>query len=321
MHVLVSLVTAWRSRVRGLRLRQEAHSRSGSFVENSSLSSHHVGHVHTRSVGCAHGEHDLHDARTNSCLGTHAARVNSLGLHSACNNSGGHVNSEGCTYNSCGGVGEGTKPMSMRTRGQVGCPAVEKLASLQQAPGRLHVETWAGRNENPSLPISQVVEILPGCADMVTCLPPPFFSSVSPGPGREVRNGIGWSLMEKTARSGVRLFRGAFRGSSAFFALAAFANWVEKGSFLTAWAVPPLSSCSCSYLYGRGTAVGPQSGERCWPLLDRLWRAIAPLMKPWCAEGDVPTAANLNLYLRVWDGTAITNRCLESAGSRSSLFQ
>ena len=34
--------SAWRSRVRGLRVRQEAHSRSGSFVENSSLSSHHV---------------------------------------------------------------------------------------------------------------------------------------------------------------------------------------------------------------------------------------------------------------------------------------
>ena len=30
-----------------------------------------------------------------------------------------------------------------------------------------------------------------------------------------------------------------------------------------------------------------------------MWRAIAPLMKPWCAEGDVPTAANLNLY-RGW---------------------
>ena len=165
----------------------------------------------------------------------------------------------------------------MSTRDHVGCPAVEKLASLQQAPGRLHVETWAGRNGNPSLPISRVVEILPGVCGYGDLLPSPFFSSVSPGPGREVRNGMGWSLMEKTARSGVWLFRGALRGSSAFFAFAAFASWEEKGSFLTAWAVSPLSSCSCSYLYGRGTAVGPQSGERCWPLLDRLWRAIAPL--------------------------------------------
>ena len=172
---------------------------------------------------------------------------------------------------------------------------MEKPASLQQAPGRLHVETWAGRVGKPSLPISQVVEIMPGCADMVTRLPP-LFSSVSPGPGREVRNGMGWSLMEKTARSGVWLFRGALLGNSAVFAFAALAKWVKEGSFLTAWAVKPLSSCSCSYLYGRGTAVGPQSGERCWPLVDKLWRAIAPLMKPSCAEGDVPTAANLNLY-------------------------
>ena len=29
--------------------------------------------------------------------------------------------------------------MSMSTRGQGWCPAVEKLASLKQAPGRLHV--------------------------------------------------------------------------------------------------------------------------------------------------------------------------------------
>ena len=201
--------------VRGQRLMKAAHSRSGSgsFVWNSSLSSHHVDHLHTHGVCCAHGEHDLHDARTNSCLGSHAASVNSLGLHSACDNSGRHVNSDGCPYNSCGGVRGGTKPWSTSTRDQVRCPAVEKLASLQQAPGRLHVETWAGSNGNPSLSISQGVEILSGCADMVACLPPPFFSSVSPGPGREVRNGMGWSLLEKTARSGVWLFRGALPGN------------------------------------------------------------------------------------------------------------
>ena len=160
----------------------------------------------------------------NSSFDTHHARANSWGtLHAARINSGEHANSDLCTYNSCGGVRGGTKPRSMSTRGQVGCPPVEKLASLQQAPGRLHVETWAGRDGNPSLPISQVVEILPGCADMVTRLPSPFFSSVSPGPGREVRNGMGWSLMEKTARSGVWGCSGVpCRGTSAFFAFAAF---------------------------------------------------------------------------------------------------
>ena len=46
--------------------------------------------------------------------------------------------------------------------------------------------------------------------------------------------------------------------------------------------------------------IFPQSGHflesgagHCLP---GLWRAIAPLMRPWCAEGDGPTAANLNLY-------------------------
>ena len=269
--------------------RQACSSICGLVRASGSLSSHHVDHLCSRS-DCGHGD-------TNSCWDTHGARANACStLHDALGNSGGQVNSGGCTYNLCGGVRGGTKPRSTSTRDQVGCPAVEKLASLQQAPGRLHVETWAGRNENPNLPISRVVEVMSGCADMVTRLPPPFFSSVSPGPGREVRNGMGWSLMEKTARSGVWLCRGALWGNSAFFAFAALASWVKKGSFLTAWAVLPLSSCSCSYLYGRGTAIGPQSGERCWPLLDRLWRAIAPLMKPWCAEGDVPTAANLNLY-------------------------
>ena len=34
---------------------------------------------------------------TNSCLGTHAARANSRGLHSARGNSGGHINSYRCT--------------------------------------------------------------------------------------------------------------------------------------------------------------------------------------------------------------------------------
>ena len=59
----------------------------------------------------------------------------------------------------------------------------------------------------------------------------------------------------------------------------------------------PRATCRCSYSYGHGTAFGPEIGERCWPLLSGLWRAIALLMKSWCVEGDVPTAANLNLYL------------------------
>ena len=142
--------------------------------------------------------------------------------------------------------------------------------------------------------------LIPGCAVRVACPSCPDYYPEPPGPGIVIRNMLGWSKLEKTERSGVWVFRGALQGENLFSLLDAAGDWVTKGSYHTAWAVPGDSSCSCSYLYGRGTAVGPQSGEWCWPLLDRLWRAIAPLMKPWCAEGEVPTAANLNFY-RVWN--------------------
>ena len=98
--------------------------------------------------------------------------------------------------------------------------------------------------------------------------------------------------------SGVWLFRGALLGESLFSSLAAAGDWVRKGSYHTAWSVPCGSSCTCSYVYGRGPAIGPCTGQRCWPLLAGVWRAITPLMKPWCAEGEVPNAVNLNLHRR-----------------------
>ena len=63
--------------------------------------------------------------------------------------------------------------------------------------------------------------------------------------------------MEKTDRSGVWFFRGAFQGKDLFSSLAVSGDWVKKGSYHTAWSVPGDSSCSCSYAYGHGTAVGP----------------------------------------------------------------
>ena len=58
--------------------------------------------------------------------------------------------------------------------------------------------------------------------------------------------------------------------------------------------LPP--RCRCPYSYGGGPAVGPQTGGCSWELLRGLWRAVAPLMTPWCSERDVPTSANLNLH-------------------------
>ena len=140
------------------------------------------------------------------------------------------------------------------------------------------------------------VEIVPGWDVKVACPSCPDYSPEPPGPGRVIRNMFGWSQLEKTVRSGVWLFRGALQGENLFSLLDAAGDWERKGSYRTAWAVPCNSSCTCSYAYGHGPAIGPHTGERCWPLLAGVWRAIAPLMQPWCAEGEVPTAANLNLY-------------------------
>ena len=87
-----------------------------------------------------------------------------------------------------------------------------------------------------------------------------------------------------------------FKGRIFFLPLPCLGAGLRKGSYHTAWALPCDSLCSCSYSYGQGPAIGPHTGRRCWPLLEGVWRAIAPLMKPWCAEGEVPTAVNLNLY-------------------------
>ena len=56
----------------------------------------------------------------------------------------------------------GTKSLSTSTRTGVRRSAVEKLASPQQAPLKLHEETWEGLLRNQG--IFREVEIVPGCA-------------------------------------------------------------------------------------------------------------------------------------------------------------
>ena len=102
----------------------------------------------------------------------------------------------GCTWTGCLRTWE-TKTSSTSTRCWVRRPAVEKLASPQQAPLKLHEETWAGLLKNRGLRISQEVEIVPGCAVRVTRPSRPDYSSEPPGPGRVIRNMLGWSRLVK----------------------------------------------------------------------------------------------------------------------------
>ena len=130
---------------------------------------------------------DMHGSM-NSCGSMHGAVMhdNSLGMHVNSCGALGHRNS--CNLHAAE-VRGGTKAPSMSTRLGVRCLAVEKLASPQQAPGSLHGEVWASILQNQG---------------------PKIF-------GRIIRNMLGWSRLERTGRSGVWLFRGAFQGKNLFF--------------------------------------------------------------------------------------------------------
>ena len=141
-----------------------------------------------------------------------------------------------------------------------------------QKPESLHVETWAGSQACP-LQGFQVRDFSAGCASVSFPFCCSDLTSVLPGPGSEIRKQLGWMQMEKTDRSGVWFFRGAFQGMDLFSSLAVSGVLV----LMCVWAWPSYRA---------------HTGKRCWVLLSCLWRTIAPLMKPWCAEGDVPTAAN-----------------------------
>ena len=146
----------------------------------------------------------------------------------------------------------------------------------------MHVETWAGGCPSLNLDISQDPELEGRCA--VVGFPPrtPCVTPVPPAPGSDTRMKMELKILTETEKSGpecreyvgevLPLLTGAVDG-------------VKKGSYRTAWSVPSDSSCTCSYAYGQGPPTGPHTGQRCWPLLAGVWRAIAHLMKPWCAEG------------------------------------
>ena len=99
---------------------------------------------------------------------------------------------------------------------------------------------------------------------------------------------LAWSKLE-TERSGVWLFRGGLQGENLFLPLLQQETGSRRDRTTQRGLSLVLPRVLARMRMGQGPAIRPQ-------LLAGVWRAIAPLMKPWCAEGEVPTAANLNLY-------------------------
>ena len=222
-------------------------------------------------------------------------------------------------WNSCVGHGEGqdaehvhkvaggTKSQRTRTGSKVWqsleglMPVGEELVTdFRRVSGKVHVETRDGCSSATKYG-TRLVEFGEGCEVVVRipCVPEKALMVgvfVTPRPGVPLRETWGWKPLLHTPSSGVWVLSGALQSIGFLDLLGAAASWVGRSTYRTAWAVCPWSGCQCSYSYGQGPAIGPHTGQGCWRYLDRVWRALAPLLSPWCADGDVPSAANLNLY-------------------------
>ena len=120
--------------------------------------------------------------------------------------------------------------------------------------------------------------------------------SVSPGPGKRIRQLMGWTKVCGTAQSGIWLLKGNARACM-FPANLDYlrVGWRKQGSYKTAW-VTPGQVCLCSYQYGHGAAVRPQTNKAIWDGVIGLWGRVAPFLSPWCGKKELPTGVNLNHY-------------------------
>ena len=124
----------------------------------------------------------------------------------------------------------------------------------------------------------------------------PGIQFVSPGRGLDIRQSMGWTKVCGTARSGIWVLKGNARTRMLPENLDHLpVRWISRGTYETAW-VTPGHDCLCSYQYGHGAAVRPQTNDAIWCGVIGLWGRVAPLLSPWCGRRELPTGVNLNRY-------------------------
>ena len=124
----------------------------------------------------------------------------------------------------------------------------------------------------------------------------PGIQFVSPGRGLDIRQSMGWTKVCSTARSGIWVLKGNARARMLPENLDHLrVRWISRGTYETAW-VTPGHDCLCSYKYGHGAAVRPQTNDAIWRGVIGLWGRVAPLLSPWCGRRELPTGVNLNRY-------------------------
>ena len=105
---------------------------------------------------------------------------------------------------------------------------------------------------------------------------------------------MGWTRVCGTKQSGIWVLKGNARTCMFPANLDHLrVEWMKRGSYKTAW-VTPGHDCLCSYKYGHGAAVRPQTNDAIWDGVIGFWGRVAPFFSPWCGKKDVPTGVNLN---------------------------
>ena len=124
----------------------------------------------------------------------------------------------------------------------------------------------------------------------------PGIQFVSPGYGLDIRQSMGWTKVCGTARSWIWVLKGNAKARMFPANLDHLrVGWKKQGAYKTAW-VTPGHDCLCSYKYGHGAAVRPQTNNAIWDGVTGLWGRVAPFLSPWCGKKDVPTGVNVNQY-------------------------
>ena len=136
---------------------------------------------------------------------------------------------------------------------------------------------------------------------------------VSPGPGKRIRQLMGWTKVCGTTQSGIWVLKGNARARMLPANLDHLrVGWRKWGTHETAW-VTPGHDCLCPYKYGHGAAVRPQTNNAIWDGVIGLWGRVAPFLSPWCGKKELPTGVNLNHY----DGSG---SCIRWHSDNESLF-
>ena len=194
-------------------------------------------------------------------------------------------------HNSWSDTGRFQGPTGRRcTKGGVSSPAEDlRLVSEVEAGVNFRPAGGVRRQVAGSIPRRQPgTGTRPGKGGCGHTCPPPGGSGiqfVSPGYGLDIRQSMCWTKVCGTARSGIWVLKGNARARMLPKNLDHLrVRWISRGSYETA-SVTPGHDCLCSYQYGQGAAVRPQTNDAIWRGVIGLWGRVAPLLSPWCARG------------------------------------